>query len=221
MLSEARYQGEAEMAATARDTAPNDEARQLYDQAWAAYATAARHARLSLRWANQAAGDKQVAAQAPLPGSGFAPGAATMTGTAFQLRRKAEESAVIAARHVREAEQQADFAAQARLAAQSATGEGPPPTSAPVNVDVPHVQGTGTVGGLLTATMGNWDGEPTVYAYRWQRDQMENVGGASPSYVIVDADAGHSLTCIVTATNAAGSTQAPRSNAVAVEAAAR
>ena len=90
----------------------------------------------------------------------------------------------------------------------------PPPeeAQAPVNVDVPHVQ---QQDGTLTCTMGNWEGEPTSYAYQWQRDG-EDVGDGSPEYVLVDGDAGKSFVCVVTATNAAGSTTAPPS--VAVEA---
>src|SRR4029077_9394468 len=45
---------------------------------------------------------------------------------------------------------------------------GPPPGSQPpINRDVPYVGGSGTVGGTLTCTMGNWTGEPTGYAYAW------------------------------------------------------
>jgi hypothetical protein len=88
----------------------------------------------------------------------------------------------------------------------------------PANVDAPAVTGTGTVGETLTVTMGNWTGEPTNYAYQWQRDGMGGLQG-SESYVVVDADVGHSITCVVTATNAAGSTEAAPSNAIAVAAA--
>ena len=43
--------------------------------------------------------------------------------------------------------------------------ESEPATAPPVNVDVPHVSGTGTVGSTLNCTMGNWQNEPTSYAY--------------------------------------------------------
>jgi hypothetical protein len=97
--------------------------------------------------------------------------------------------------------------------------EPPPPTDPPVNVDVPYVEGIGAVGEILTCTMGNWEGEPTSYVYEWKRDGEEDVGIDDPAYVIVAADAGSEIACIVTATNAAGSTEAPPSNAVVVEAA--
>jgi hypothetical protein len=89
----------------------------------------------------------------------------------------------------------------------------------PKNRDVPYVSGTGTVGETLSCTMGNWDGEPTSYAYQWKRDGTLNLGTDS-SYQIVAGDAGHSLTCVVTATNARGSTAAPPSNAITVAGAA-
>jgi hypothetical protein len=90
----------------------------------------------------------------------------------------------------------------------------------PVNVDIPYVAGTGTVGETLTCTMGNWSGEPTAYAYLWQRDGVPDLG-TGDSYVITAADAGHSLACVVTATNPFGNTTAPPSNSVAVNSAAR
>jgi hypothetical protein len=85
----------------------------------------------------------------------------------------------------------------------------------PVVVDVPHVSQTGAV---LNCTMGNWQGEPTGYAYAWQADGVAN-GGTEATYTVKPEDAGHSLACVVTATNAMGSTVAPMSNAVAIPAA--
>jgi hypothetical protein len=84
----------------------------------------------------------------------------------------------------------------------------------PVNVDVPHVSQTGAV---LNCTMGNWNGEPTAYAYAWMADGVAN-GGTEATYTVKPEDAGHSLACVVTATNAMGSTTAPMSNAVAIPA---
>jgi hypothetical protein len=92
-----------------------------------------------------------------------------------------------------------------------------PDSAPPVNVDVPHVSGGGTVGSTLNCTMGNWDGEPTSYSYRWLNEDAAPVGNG-PDYVAQAGDEGHSLACTVTATNAYGSTAAPPSNAVAVTA---
>jgi hypothetical protein len=87
----------------------------------------------------------------------------------------------------------------------------------PTNVDVPHISATTlTPGSFIMCTTGNWTGVPTTYAYQWKRDGTTNVGGNGPAYSIQAADAGHSITCVVTATNMGGSTAAPPSNAIAV-----
>jgi hypothetical protein len=97
---------------------------------------------------------------------------------------------------------------------------GPPPGSqAPINIDVPYVGGSAMVGGTLTCTMGNWTGEPTSYAYQWKRDGTTDIGAGVAAYVPVTADAGHDISCVVTATNDNGSTAAPPSNAVTIAAA--
>ena len=85
-------------------------------------------------------------------------------------------------------------------------------TSAPVNVDVPYVQQNGAT---ATCTMGNWQGEPVSYAYQWQMDD-QSIPSAGASLPLTQADLGHSVACIVTATNAHGSTAAPPSNAVVI-----
>ena len=89
------------------------------------------------------------------------------------------------------------------------------PTNPPVNIDVPLVTGSAAVGATLNCTMGNWEGTPTSYAYAWKRGATA-IGTDQASYVVVAGDAGASITCVVTATNAAGSTAAPPSNAVAI-----
>ena len=63
--------------------------------------------------------------------------------------------------------------------------------------------------------MGNWTGEPTSYSYRWEVGGT-SVGTDAATYDVQPADVGKSATCVVTATNAAGSTAAPPSNAVVV-----
>jgi hypothetical protein len=84
----------------------------------------------------------------------------------------------------------------------------------PVNVDVPFVSQTGAT---LSCTMGNWMGEPTAYAYAWHNDGVAVAGATDPTYTVQPDDSGHSLACVVSATNALGTTAAPMSNAVAVE----
>lgn len=95
------------------------------------------------------------------------------------------------------------------------TGEAPPGgATAPVNTAVPAVTQTGNV---LHCTMGTWTGEPTAYAYQWQIDGA-NVGTNSADYTAVAGDVGKTATCVVTATNATGSTAAPPSVGVLVAA---
>jgi hypothetical protein len=86
-------------------------------------------------------------------------------------------------------------------------------SAAPVNVDVPYVSQSG---GTLSCTMGNWTGEPTSYAYAWHSDGVVIAGATSATYAVQPDDSGHSLACVVTATNAIGSTAAPMSNAVTI-----
>ena len=90
-------------------------------------------------------------------------------------------------------------------------GGGETPT-APVVVDVPLVTQSGAT---LNCTMGNWQGEPTSYAYAWQINGSA-VGTDQATYEVQAGDVGGTATCTVTATNAAGSTAAPVSNSVTV-----
>lgn len=87
--------------------------------------------------------------------------------------------------------------------------------SPPVNVDVPHLQGSGAVGEALECTMGNWQGDPASYAYAWNGITGTATGN---TYTPVADDVGNSITCTVTATNGAGSIEAPPSNAVVITA---
>jgi hypothetical protein len=82
----------------------------------------------------------------------------------------------------------------------------------PVNIDVPFVSQTGNV---LSCTMGNWTGEPTGYTYAWHNDGVAN-GATDPTYNIQPDDSGHGMACVVSATNAHGTTNAPMSNAVTI-----
>jgi hypothetical protein len=85
-------------------------------------------------------------------------------------------------------------------------------TTAPVNRDVPHVT---QAGDTIACTMGNWEGEPTSYGYQWKIDGSI-VGTDAASYTVTAADVGKAATCVVTATNAHGSTAAPPSNEVMI-----
>jgi hypothetical protein len=82
----------------------------------------------------------------------------------------------------------------------------------PANTVAPVISQSGAV---LTCTMGIWDGEPTSYAYAWEVNAV-TVGTDSPTYDVQAGDIGQTATCVVTATNAAGSTAAPPSNSLVV-----
>ena len=81
-----------------------------------------------------------------------------------------------------------------------------PPIS-PVNTLIPAVTGSNYVGSLLTTTNGTWTGTPTSFSYQWKRGAT-NIGTNANTYTLVIADANTNITCVVTATNASGSTPA-------------
>ena len=83
---------------------------------------------------------------------------------------------------------------------------------APVNRDVPYASLQNSV---LDCTMGNWDGEPTSYAYEWHVNGVAN-GVTTQRHTVTEANVGEGWACVVTATNALGSTKAPMSNTVVV-----
>lgn len=102
----------------------------------------------------------------------------------------------------------------------------PPPDPAlaepPVNVDVPNLSPfpEAVVGDTLICTMGNWNGQPTVYAYLWQSqmpggtEAPEVLVSQGPTYLLLEKDKNKNITCTVTAGNDAGATAAPPSNSV-------
>jgi hypothetical protein len=93
---------------------------------------------------------------------------------------------------------------------QADLGPGWFPTS-PTVIDAPYVSQDGA---QLNCTMGNWYGQPSVYAYQWQRDGVD-VESDSAGHAVVIEDVGTTFTCIVTASNMLGSASAT-SNAVVV-----
>ena len=89
-----------------------------------------------------------------------------------------------------------------------------PANSAPINLAVPHVYQEGA---QMVCTMGEWVGEPTEYHYLWQLDGAD-AGIDDARYDIMDPDdVGKTMTCVVSATNANGSADAPPSNGAVVE----
>lgn len=86
----------------------------------------------------------------------------------------------------------------------------------PVNTTAPVVSGTGTVGSNLATTSGVWTNSPTEYTYQWLRGGAQIAGATGQVYALVGADSGNSVSCQVTASNAAGSSTGVTSNAIAV-----
>ena len=92
-------------------------------------------------------------------------------------------------------------------------------TSAPVNTVAPAVTGTATFGQTLSCSTGTWTGIPTpTYTYQWQRVTTNISGATSSTYVLVQADVGSTIRCVVTATNSTSAVSA-NSNSTATVAA--
>ena len=74
--------------------------------------------------------------------------------------------------------------------------------AAPVNTVAPAVTGTATFGQTLSTTNGTWTGAPApTFTYQWQRVTTNISGATSSTYVLVAADVGNTIRCVVTATN--------------------
>ncbi len=81
-------------------------------------------------------------------------------------------------------------------------------TSAPESTSSPEVAGTVAAGQTLTCSPGAWRNDPLSYAFAWHRDGVAVEGATAAAYVVAPADAGHALTCVVTAHNPGGSVAA-------------
>jgi hypothetical protein len=77
-----------------------------------------------------------------------------------------------------------------------------------VNTATPVVTGTATQGQTLTTTKGTWNNTPTNFTYQWQRSGVNIASATNSTYVLVLADVGSTVRCVVTAMNADGSTTA-------------
>lgn len=74
--------------------------------------------------------------------------------------------------------------------------------SAPVNTVAPVVSGTATIGQTLSTTNGTWIGAPApTFTYQWQRSTVDISGATSATYLLVRADVGNTIRCVVKATN--------------------
>jgi len=84
--------------------------------------------------------------------------------------------------------------------------------SPPVNTVAPAITGTIAVGSVATCSTGTWTNSPSSYNYNWKVAGISVQSSATNTYTPVptpgSGDANKALTCVVTATNAGGSTDA-------------
>ena len=80
----------------------------------------------------------------------------------------------------------------------------------PVNTIAPKIDGNAIVNSKIDVIdNGTWTGDlPITYTYQWQRNGIDIIGQTNSQYLTVLEDLGKIITCVVTATNLAGSTSA-------------
>jgi hypothetical protein len=85
----------------------------------------------------------------------------------------------------------------------------------PANTVAPAISGDEEIRETLTADPGTWTGTgPLTYEYQWQRcdffgeNCVDITGATDDTYTLDDDDAGHVITVVVTASNAAGTAAA-------------
>jgi hypothetical protein len=98
------------------------------------------------------------------------------------------------------------------------TGAAPPVgpvfSTPPINIDAPYIEQGAA--GVCTCTMGNWEGEPDTYNYRWRLNGTPTSGGTGASTFTASIDdVGSTLDCVLAASNAFGSTSTD-SNAIVI-----
>jgi GH25 family lysozyme M1 (1,4-beta-N-acetylmuramidase) len=114
--------------------------------------------------------------------------------------------------------------ATATSAAGSATAVTPPtasvspagtnPSARPANVAAPQIAGTAQAGQILTGSVGSWTGAPKKFAYRWRRCNAAGITcvaiphAIGSRYTLTPDDIGSTLSLVITATGAGGSTSA-------------
>lgn len=97
---------------------------------------------------------------------------------------------------------------------------GPIANPKPKNTALPAITGTVEVDGTITADPGTWTGNPTSYAYEWQRKGKDDTsfaaisGATDKTYVIGTDDLGALLRVAVTARNDSGTSDAATSQPV-------
>ena len=77
----------------------------------------------------------------------------------------------------------------------------------PVNTVLPTVTGKPQVGHVLAVSFGEWSGLPML-TYQWRRGVTNIDRATAPIRVLAALDKGEMISCVVTATNAAGAASA-------------
>jgi hypothetical protein len=76
----------------------------------------------------------------------------------------------------------------------------------PANTTPPVISGAPAVGATLLCANGLWTGKPAPsFTQQWLRDGAPIPGAIGGSYLVQSADAGHNVSCLVTAKNSKGS----------------
>jgi Ig domain of plant-specific actin-binding protein len=105
----------------------------------------------------------------------------------------------------------AALAAAAATALLMTIGIGAAGQAVPSNTSLPSISGSARDGSILTASHGSWTGNPSSYAYQWERCDAQGgnctgiSGATSKQYTVQTADVGNRLRVQVTATNGSGS----------------
>jgi hypothetical protein len=93
--------------------------------------------------------------------------------------------------------------------------KGSPKPQRPVNIVLPKITGTALPGNRLICSRGKWTHNPTRFAFVWSRNGKRIATGQR--YFVRNADASKTLTCTVTAFNAAGASRPATSHGVFVK----
>ncbi|MGH2843752.1 MAG: putative Ig domain-containing protein, partial [Solirubrobacteraceae bacterium] len=80
----------------------------------------------------------------------------------------------------------------------------PAVTVAPVDSTRPTVSGHAAARKGLSCARGTWTNDPASYTYQWYRNGTPIAGATAATYTVKSLDEGTSLTCKLTAINAAG-----------------
>jgi hypothetical protein len=79
--------------------------------------------------------------------------------------------------------------------------------SAPGPTALPTIPSSAVTGTQISCDPGSWSGSP-AFDFSWRSDGTPISGATAQQYTLADADAGHTITCHVVASNGAGSTPA-------------